>query len=122
MPTVFVISTDWTLRALVRAELLHAGIEAMGMESADDVGGALAKGIQPSAIVLDAALIDDASSKLGNLLKYVPAVVVASRTERAADAARGGLTSLPAASVVYRPVRVGEIVARVKELLAGQTA
>ncbi len=119
MPTVFVISADWTLRALVRAELLGAGIQAMGMESADDVGGALARGIQPSAIVLDAALIDDASSKLGNLLKNVPAVVVASRTE---DAARGSSISLPTATVLYRPVRVGEIVARVRELLAGQTA
>ncbi len=118
MPTVFVISADWTLRALVRAELLDAGIQAMGMESADDVGRALAKGIQPSAIVLDAALIGDVRSKLGNLLKNVPAVVVASRTE---DAARG-LTSVPAASVVYRPVRLGEIVARVRELLAAQTA
>src|SRR5262249_58954692 len=61
MPIVFVISKDWTLRALVRAELRHAGIEALGMESVDDAGRAIAEGHAPSAIGLDAAQEPDAS-------------------------------------------------------------
>lgn len=118
MPIVFVISKDWTLRALVRAELRHAGIEALGMESVDDAGRAIAEGHAPSAIVLDAAQEPDASMErqaLRNLAGRVPVVLVASRVERAVPLEG-------AAALVYRPVRVIEIVARVKELLGGQAA
>jgi hypothetical protein len=38
MAVVFVVSRDWTLRATVRAELREAGVDAMGLETADDVG------------------------------------------------------------------------------------
>jgi DNA-binding response OmpR family regulator len=118
MPTVFVISKDWTLRVTVRAELLHAGVEALGMESVDDAARVLAQGKTPSAVVLDAVREDAAPSTraaLANLAKRVPVVVVASRTE-----------SVPplegAVALLYRPVRVDEIVARVKQLLKGQAA
>jgi DNA-binding response OmpR family regulator len=117
MPMVFVISKDWTLRVAMRAELLHEGIEALGMESADDAARVLAEGTAPSAIVLDAAegAASTARAALSHLAKRVPVVVVASRTE-SAPPIEG------AAALVYRPVRVGEIVARVKQLLAGQAA
>ncbi len=118
MPIVFVISKDWTLRVLVRAELRHAGLEALGMESVDDAARAMAQGRTPSVIVLDAAAEPDASAErqaLGNLAGRVPVVVVASRVERVAPLEG-------AAALLYRPVRVSEIVARVKELLAGQAA
>lgn len=118
MPTVFVISRDWTLRVTVRAELLHEGLEALGMESVDDAARALARDNVPSAIVLDAAEADATSSTraaLSHLAKRIPIVVVASRAESAAPLEG-------AAALLYRPVRVSEIVARVKQLLAGQTA
>ncbi len=119
MPTVFVISKDWTLRVTVRAELREAGIEALGMESVDDAARTLAHGNTPSAIVLDAAAEEDAApsakAALNHLAKRVPVVVVASRVEPAPPL-KG------AAALLYRPVRVGDIVARVKELLAGQAA
>lgn len=118
MPTVFVVSEDWTLRMAVRAELLHLGVEALGMDSAEDLARAVAQGKIPSAVVLDAALQDAAPgcrASLTNVAKCVPVVVVASRTE--ASAPLEG-----AAALLYRPVRVGEIVARVKQLLKGQTA
>ena len=41
MPVVFVVARDWTLRMGVRAELRELGIEALGMESAEDAGRAL---------------------------------------------------------------------------------
>ena len=119
MPIVFVISKDWTLRVTVRAELLHARIEALGMESVEDAGRALAQGNTPSAIVLDAAAEEyappSAKAALEHLAKRVPVVVVASRI-KPAPPLEG------AAVLLYRPVRVGDIVARVKELLAGQAA
>jgi FixJ family two-component response regulator len=121
MPTVFVISNDWTLRATVRAELRHLGIEALGMESVDDLARAVAQGKTPSAVVLDAAgggaELSAASTQaaLANLAKRVPLVVVASRVESA-------LPLEDVAELLYRPVRVGDIVARVQKLLAGQAA
>ncbi len=118
MPTVFVISADWTLRATVRAELLHAGLHAVGMDSAGDLAGALAAGRAPSAVVLDAALADESPTlraALENLARRVPVVVVDSRIQP-------GTPLEHAAVVLYRPVRVGEIVEQVQKLLAGQAA
>lgn len=121
MPTIFVISSDWTLRTTVRAELRQLGIEALGMESVDDLAQAVAQGKMPSAVVLDTAgegaELSAASTRaaLANLAKRVPLVVVASRVEPA-------LPLEDVAELLYRPVRVGDIVARVQKLLAGQAA
>ncbi len=121
MPTVFVISQDWSLRATVRAELLHAGVEALGMESPDDLAQALAQGRAPSLVVLDARGQGSALSAplaraaLSNLARRVPLVVVASRVEPA-PVLEG------VAALLYRPLRVGEIVACVQQLLKGQAA
>ena len=109
MPVIFVIASDWTLRTTVRAELRELGIEALGMESADDVGRAIASGEMPSAILLEAIpqLASDPAVK--QLVERVPTVLIASRTET---------VDLPAVAVVlYRPVRIGEIVEHLKKLL-----
>lgn len=115
MPAVFVIATDWKLRAAVRAELRERGIDALGMDSAEDAGRALAGGAMPAVVVLEAnaALAGDAA--ILGLVSRVPTVLVASRTET---------VPLPrVAAVFYRPVRIGEIVEKVSELLArGQSA
>lgn len=118
MPAVFVIARDWTLRVGVRAELREARIEALGLESLDDLARALAQGRLPSVIVLDADIAAGSPSgpeALANLAKRVPVIVVASRTQPA-PAVEG------AAAVLYRPVRIGDIVARVQQVLAGQAA
>ena len=109
MPVVFVIARDWTLRTSVRAELREAGIDALGMESADDAGRALAAGQLPSAVVLEAiaGLADD--PRIVSLVERVPAVLIASRVERVALP--------PVAAVLYRPVRIGDVLAKVKDLL-----
>ncbi len=121
MPTVFVISRDWTLRATVRAELRDLGVDALGMESSEDLAEALAHGKAPSAVVLDAASETATLSRpatraaVANLAKRVPLLVVASRVD-AAPPLEG------ATVVLYRPVRVGEIVACVQQLLEGRAA
>jgi len=112
MPTVYIISPDWTLRATVRAELREAGVEALGMETADDAAREIAAGRMPSAIVLDGAV---SATGIERLARGVPVIVVASRTEHLQPPAG-------AAAVLYRPVRVGEIVARVHEILRGHAA
>lgn len=120
MPKVSVISADWTLRVTVRAELLQEGFEALGMDSVADLAQAVTQGAIPSAIVLDAALVTpETAGPLSGLARRVPTVVVASRPEVAGEP---GAHLEGAAVVLYRPVRVGEIVSRVKQLLAGHVA
>ena len=115
MPVVFVIATDWKLRAAVRAELRERGIDALGIDSAEDIGRALAGGAAPAVVVLEANAELAGDPAIQGLVARVLTVLVASRTETVA---------LPrVAAVFYRPVRIGEIVEKVNELLArGQAA
>jgi hypothetical protein len=108
MPIVFIIARDWTLRAALRAELRELGIDALGMESADDAGRAVAAGQIPSLVVLEAALLADSASIEG-LIRRIPTILIASQTET--------VPLPPARALFHRPVRIGEIVARVRELL-----
>jgi len=115
MPVVFVIATDWKLRAAVRAELRERGIDALGIDSAEDIGRALAGGAVPAVVVLEANAELAGDPAIQGLAARVLTVLVASRTETVA---------LPrVAAVFYRPVRIGEIVEKVNELWArGQAA
>lgn len=114
MPTVFVIAPDWNLRGTVRAELREIGVEALGMEGVGDAVQAIAGGLMPDAIVLDATTPDASEPAMARLARQVPLVLVASRTEAAPE--------LPAAAVLWRPVQVGEIVRSVRQVLEGRAA
>jgi len=109
MPTVFVIARDWTLRTSVRAELRERGVDALGMESADDAGRAVAGGQVPAVVVMEATPEIAGDPAIRRLVERVPTIVIASRTE--------SVKLPPVDTVLYRPVRIGEIVARVEELL-----
>lgn len=123
MPVVFVIGKDWTFRTGVRAELRERGIEALGMESPDEAGRAIAAGTVPGAIVWDTSGRESPSATeqtsnhgpLEFLGICVPLLVVASHME-------GSALPANAACVLYRPVLVGDIVQRVQQLLEGQAA
>jgi len=70
----------------------------------------MASGTLPNVVVLEATpeLLGDI--RIQNLVHRFPTVMIASRTVN---------VSLPdTADVLYRPVRIAEIVARVSELLA----
>ena len=110
MPVVFVIARDWSLRTGVRAELRERGIEALGMDAPADAGRAIASGQLPAVVVLEA--IPELASDLAiqKLVERVPTILIASRTET--------VPLPPVDTVFYRPARVGEIVARVHELIA----
>lgn len=120
MAIVFVIARDWMLRTAVRAELRELGIEALGMESAEDVGRALAAGQIPAAVVLEGTAEIAGHPAVRKLIERVPAILIASRTETLplVPARPGDAAGRPASAVVfYRPVRIAEIVAGVRELL-----
>src|ERR1700720_2864813 len=80
IPVVYVIARDWTMRTTVRAELREMGIEALGMDSAEDAGRAMASGQLPNVVVLEATeeLLGDI--RIQNLVRRFPAVMIASRT------------------------------------------
>ncbi len=109
MPLVFIIARDWQLRAGLRAELRERGIDALGMDSAEDAGRSFAEGQMPAVVVLEATAEFATDAAIQSLLKRVPTILIASRTET--------VSLPPAAAVFYRPVSIGEITNRVLELL-----
>ena len=125
MAIVFVIARDWTLRTSLRAELRELGIDALGMESAEDVGRAIAAGQMPVAMVLEGTAEIAGDAAIQRLVERVPTILIASRTETLPyPAARpeNPASGRGFAAVFYRPVRIAEIVARVRELLERGTA
>jgi hypothetical protein len=110
VPAVFVIATDRKLRTAVRAELRELGIDALRMDSPDDAGRTLARNQMPAAIVLEGAAGLVGNPAIQNLVKRVPTILIASRTET--------VPLPPNVIVLYRPVRIGDIVTKVRELLA----
>lgn len=109
MPTVFIVARDWALRAALRAELRERSINALGMESADEAGRAIASGLLPAVAVIEAIAEIAANSAIQTLVERVPTILIASRTET--------VPLPPVDSVLYRPVRIGEIASRVSELV-----
>jgi DNA-binding response OmpR family regulator len=112
MPVVFIVSSEWDLRGAVRAELREAGIEALGMETVEDMARAIAGGMAPSLVVLDGAQLHktEARQALQNLGSRVPLLVIDSRLKPAPP--------LRGAKTLLRPVSVKEIVASVLAMLS----
>ena len=98
------------MRTAVRAELREIGIDALGMDSADDASRAIASGGLPNVVVLEGTAELLGNLRIQILVQHVPTVLVASRTV--------GVSLPNAPTVLYRPVRIAEIVVRVRELLA----
>ena len=112
MPVVFIVSGEWDLRGAVRAELREAGIEALGMETVEELARTIAAGLPPSLVVLDGAQLHETETRtaLQNLASRVPLLVIDSRVNPAPP--------LPGAQTILRPVQVKEIVARVLNMLS----
>jgi hypothetical protein len=127
MPLVFVLARDWRLRTAVRAELRERGIEALGMDSADHAGQAIAAGQTPAAVVLEGISEFGSNAAVQSLIARVPTVWIASRTEKIpglpASSLHGDAPRSHVGVVLYRPVRIAEIVSSVLDLLhKGQAA
>lgn len=112
MPVVFIVSGEWDLRGAVRAELREAGIEALGMETVEDMAQMIARGVAPDLVVLDGAQLQRPETRqaLENLGSRVPLLVIDSRVSPAPP--------LTGAQTILRPVQVKEIVARVLAILS----
>jgi len=108
---VFIVSGDWDLRGAVRAELREAAIEALGLETVEDMARVIAGGIAPSLVVLDGAQLHNSEMRraLENLSSRVPVLVINSRLDPAPP--------LPGTTTMLRPVQIKEIVARILAML-----
>lgn len=115
MPLVFVVAADWKLRSAVRAELRERGVDALGMDSPDAAGQALAQRQIPDALVVEGTTGIAGNPGMEQLMSRLPTVLIASRTEKVPISS--GQTAKPRGAVLYRPVLVGEIVSTVLNLL-----
>jgi DNA-binding response OmpR family regulator len=113
---VAVISKDWQFRALVRAQLLEEGFEAIGLESVGDAIELLTWNRMRADIVLldpDEQNLDQATiSELRQLTGDAPIVAVLRRTVSEEDA----VSVIQPARLLYRPFTVRRVVEVVKEL------
>jgi hypothetical protein len=115
---VVVIARNWILRMSVRAELRERGVDALGMDSPDDVGRALASGQVPAAVVLEGTADLASDPGILNLIPTVPTLLIASRTEKIPLLPEMKKGSAPyAGAVLYRPVLVGDVASRLLHLL-----
>jgi len=116
MPVVFIVSGEWELRGAVRAELREAGIDALGMETVEDMARTIASGVAPSLVVLDGAQLHkmEIRTAVRNVASRVPILVIDSRVSPAPP--------LPGARTIPRPVQVKEIVARVLAILSSRAS
>jgi hypothetical protein len=79
------------------------------METAEDVGRAITDGEMPAVIVVEGAAPLALHPAIQNLVRTARTILIASRTEP--------IPLPPVARIFYRPVRIGEIVTAVQELL-----
>jgi hypothetical protein len=125
MPVVFVIAGDWKLRTAVRAELREIGVNALGIDAPDDAAQMIASGTIPVAIVLEATGNFVSDSAIQSLVSRIPTIWIASRTEKIPfpSAGSGKRSHSNRGVLLYRPARIGDIVAHVRDILKkGQAA
>jgi DNA-binding response OmpR family regulator len=118
MDRVLLIAADWQFRALVRAQLLEEGFEVNAFPAPDVALAHLLRGGEPpQAIILDAEGVELEARLVSNLWQVagkVPLLLCGGVSSRAALSQEG----LPPARVVWRPLRVGDVVQAVREALS----
>lgn len=112
MATVLVISADWMLRSGLRAELREQGIETLGFATVGDAALAVDAEHRPSMIVVEASEYPLAARWRACLHGHTPILVVASALEPTPKLEN-------ADQLLTRPVRIGDVAAKIQSLLKG---
>jgi DNA-binding response OmpR family regulator len=114
--TVLLVAADWKLRALLRAELIEAGLDVLAVETwADAEALLLAHGL-PRLLVL--AVEEDRNPRA--ILEAARVLVPPSRTlvlTAASVLTVEDIRSLGFVNAISRPYRLGDIVERVRGAL-----
>ncbi|MGH9405594.1 MAG: hypothetical protein ACRD3D_07140 [Terriglobia bacterium] len=114
--TVFLVSRDWQSRALLRAQLIEEGLRVKAYLSASEAAESVGSKARGAALVVadvSAPAARDEIDTLSALARRVPVWVIASRT----SAGEAALRAQGFEAIVFRPVTLGELAARVKQRL-----
>ncbi|MGH7800388.1 MAG: hypothetical protein ACREOW_07125 [Thermodesulfobacteriota bacterium] len=110
---------DWKERAFLRAELIEEGIRTLAVENMVEAQEWLADPqVLPIIIIYDTNNQVDPSQdlkRLGELILHIPVLVITTPTEKRAM----NFDELPFKHVIKRPIRIGDVVGYVKEILKG---
>ena len=114
-----VIVKDWKERAFIRAELIEEGIRAFAVEKMGDADEWLADTkVLPIIIIYDTNNQDNPTQdlkRLSDLASLIPVLIIATPAEkREIDFDERGFKH-----IIQRPIRIGDVVGHVKQILKG---
>jgi hypothetical protein len=105
--SVLLLSTVWPARALLRAQLMESGLEAVATDTLVDARLQMLERGLPRVFILDLQELPDPASTLRELGTIVPAeriLVLATLTGAA------GLDGLPGVRVLRRPIAIRAVI------------
>ena len=114
-----IVVKDWKERAFLRAELSEEGIRTFAVEIMVEAEEWLADpGVTPIIIIYDTNNQDNLSQdlkRLSDLVSRLPVLILTSPAEKKAR----NLEELGFKHIILRPIRIGDVVKYVKEILKG---
>jgi DNA-binding response OmpR family regulator len=114
---ILLLAVEWRTRALLRAELIESGFEVFATDNSSDARGTLHSPDRPRLVVVDLQNLPDPASILAELRDtFNPSRVLilnAGATVPPEQLAWFGFR------VLARPMKIGSIVATVKEMWKG---
>ena len=114
-----IVVKDWKERAFLRAELSEEGIRTFAVEIMVEAEEWLADpGVTPIIIIYDTNNQDSPSRdlmRLSDLVSHIPVLILTSPAEKKAR----NLEELGFKHIIQRPIRIGDVVKYVKEILKG---
>jgi len=118
MALVLLAGKDWTARALLRAQLIEEGFDAMGYESIEGAVKCLwSSRVVPSLLIADLFESDNPAKDISTLsqwAKTIPIWVLADHGVAGQQLEGRGFER-----ILYRPVDLGRLVKEIKDRLAG---
>ena len=114
-----VIMRDWKERAFLRAELIEEGMRTFAVENMVEAEGWLVDpGVLPIIIIYDTNNQDNPTQdlkRLSDLASLIPVLIIATPAEkREIDFDERGFKH-----IIQRPIRIGDVVGHVKQILKG---
>ena len=114
---VLLISPEWPLRALLRAQLLDQGYTVLAVDAWPVPGHDVTPPrIAPRAVIVDLQRLDDPRRILTELARFVPPQRVIALT--ALGTLSTGEVQGMGFTAIARPVRIAEVVAAATQILA----
>ncbi|MER3445494.1 MAG: hypothetical protein C4291_01055 [Candidatus Dadabacteria bacterium] len=113
-----VVIKDWRERAFLRAQLIEEGIRTLAVETMDDAKGWLGDPrILPLIIIYDTQSQDNISGDIEYLRGYshAPVLILTGSSEKKTHE----IENLGFKNIIPRPITIGGITERVKEILKG---